>query len=198
MPLKIISSEQSAAQIRDKLQSLEVPNQLVIDKIQEGTAKIMTAAERSKLSEIESGANAIPVGTIAPFAMSSPPSGWLECDGSAISRTTYSDLWSAISDVWGAGDGSTTFNLPDFRGEFLRGWDHGRGIDSGRSFASSQSDLYKSHRHELNYIANAVDSTSPNTSSYGSGSSASGQYTRYSGGSETRPRNKAVMYCIKY
>ena len=68
-------------------------------------------------------------GMIASFAMNSPPTGWLECDGSAVSRTTYADLFGAIGTTYGVGDGSTTFTLPDLRGEFLRGWDHDRGVD---------------------------------------------------------------------
>lgn len=58
----------------------------------------------------------VPTGTIQDFAMSTLPSGWLDCDGSAVSRTTYAALFTAISITWGVGDGSTTFNLPDLRG----------------------------------------------------------------------------------
>lgn len=56
-----------------------------------------------------------PVGAMMPYAGSSAPSGWLLCDGQAVSRTTYSALFTAISTTWGVGDGSTTFNVPDFR-----------------------------------------------------------------------------------
>ena len=84
----------------------------------------------------------IPTGMIAPFAMSTAPTGWLECDGSAVSRTTYADLFTALSTTHGVGDGSTTFNIPDLRGEFIRGWDNGKGTDSGRTFASSQTDAW--------------------------------------------------------
>ena len=62
-----------------------------------------------------------PSGSVEAFAGSTLPSGWLECDGSAVSRTTYSALFSAIGTTWGTGDGSTTFNLPDFRGLALEG-----------------------------------------------------------------------------
>jgi microcystin-dependent protein len=62
-----------------------------------------------------------PAGTIIAFAGATPPSGWLLCNGSAISRTTYSALFSAIGTAHGQGDGSATFNLPDYRGQFLRG-----------------------------------------------------------------------------
>ena len=90
---------------------------------------------------------AVPSGTVHLFATTTAPSGYLECDGSAVSRATYADLFTVIGTTWGAGNGSTTFNLPDLRGEFVRGWDNGRGADSSRSFASSQSDQNKQHNH---------------------------------------------------
>lgn len=62
-----------------------------------------------------------PAGTVAHFAGSSAPSGWLQCDGSAVSRTTFADLFTAIGTTWGVGDGSTTFNLPDLRGRHILG-----------------------------------------------------------------------------
>jgi microcystin-dependent protein len=66
---------------------------------------------------------AAPPGAIMAFAASSAPTGWLVCDGSAVSRTSYAALFAVLSTTWGAGDGSTTFNLPDLRGQFLRGYD---------------------------------------------------------------------------
>jgi len=75
------------------------------------------------------------VGMIAPFAMSSTPTGWLSCDGSAVSRTTYANLFTVISTIWGVGDGSTTFNLPDLRGAFLRG----SGTHGSETMADSNS-----------------------------------------------------------
>lgn len=76
-----------------------------------------------------------------------PPTGWLKCNGAQISRTTYSALFSAIGTTYGSGDGSTTFHLPDFRGVFPRGFDDGRGYDSGRVFGSYQDSANKSHNH---------------------------------------------------
>lgn len=66
-----------------------------------------------------------PPGGIVAFAGNTPPSGWLECDGSAVSRTTYADLFSAIGVLWGPGDGSTTFNLPNLSGRMLAGFSSG-------------------------------------------------------------------------
>jgi len=71
----------------------------------------------------------LPPGAIMAFGGSSVPSGWFLCDGSAVSRTTYSNLFAAISINWGTGDGINTFNLPDLRGRFLRGMDGGVGND---------------------------------------------------------------------
>ncbi len=64
----------------------------------------------------------LPSGMVLYFANSTAPTGWLQCDGSAVSRTTYANLYAAIGTVYGAGDGSTTFNLPDTRGQFIRSW----------------------------------------------------------------------------
>ncbi len=148
--------------------------------------------------------NGCPIGTVIAHAANTPPTGWLECNGAVISRTTYANLFSIIGTVWGSGDGSTTFNLPDFRGEFLRGWDNGRGIDFGRTFANFQDHQSLNHDHKIrNYNGGIGTNSYPNNITYSSGSyidsfnevteSPSGNF-----GSETRPRNKAILYCIKY
>jgi len=90
---------------------------------------------------------AVPTGSVHMMATTTAPAGYLKCDGSAISRTTYAALFTIIGTTWGAGNGSSTFNTPDLRGEFVRGWDDGKGTDSGRSFASSQSDQNEQHNH---------------------------------------------------
>ena len=64
----------------------------------------------------------LPAGMVMYFANATVPQGWFVCDGSAKSRTTYVDLFNAIGTIYGTGNGSTTFNIPDFRGQFLRGW----------------------------------------------------------------------------
>lgn len=88
-----------------------------------------------------------PPGAMVLFASNSAPSGWLKANGAEVSRTTYANLFAAIGTIWGAGNGSTTFNLPDWRGEFGRGWDDGRGLDSGRAFASVQAGQNQLHGH---------------------------------------------------
>lgn len=198
-------------------------------------------------------------GMIAAFARNTPPTGWMKANGAAISRTTYAALFAAIGTTFGAGDGATTFNLPDMRGEFLRGWDDGRGIDSGRAFGSFQDQAYLSHAHTASVAADThthawSGASSEATTSYLSnvrqvggsagaitvppagesptgvmvdGHSVSGPYgvrftnserthTHASSGTtdsyshthgvtvnaagqdETRPRNSAHLYCIKY
>lgn len=131
----------------------------------------------------------------------SEPANHLECDGSALSRTVYAELFAVIGTVFGSGDGSTTFNLPDLRGYFLRGWDNGRGVDSGRVFGSSQDDAYESHSHSASYSKQWGNSTTGNSSVFIMGASADGSGSfsiSSSGSSETRPKNVSIMFCIKY
>ena len=137
----------------------------------------------------------IPAGAVMHFAMINSPSGWLFCDGALISRTLYQRLFQAIGTTFGIGDGLTTFNLPDLRAEFIRGWDGTRGIDAGRAFASNQSDEIKSHAHNLPMAPTGIDIGAYNWASYGVKSGAG--VTSSTGGTETRPRNIALLPCIK-
>ena len=89
----------------------------------------------------------LPAGAVSFFSMSYAPSGWLIADGSAVSRTAYAALFAAIGTTFGAGDGSTTFNLPDLRGEFIRCWPGAKAVDTGRVFGSWQADNFRSHSH---------------------------------------------------
>lgn len=152
-----------------------------------GTGATDAATARSNL-----GVTNVPSGAVFAFAMTTAPSGYLECDGSAVSRSTYATLFAAIGTTFGVGNGSTTFNVPDLRGEFIRGWDDGRGVDSGRSFGSAQSDELKAHTHS--YQRN-IDGGSGQPG--GSGGSLITSTSGSTGGTETRPRNIAMMYCIK-
>ena len=142
----------------------------------------------------------VPTGVIMIYSSDIVPFGWLECNGDAVSRTTYSKLFSVIGTTYGSGNGTTTFNLPDLRGEFIRGWDHGRGVDKNRIFGSTQEDEIKSHNHPLKY-ADYWQTDGPgrmpylqsNVSVYG----ISTNTIQNTGGTETRPRNVALMYIIK-
>ena len=89
----------------------------------------------------------VPTGAVFCLAVSAVPADYLECNGAAVSRSTYAALFAVITTTYGAGNGSTTFNLPDLRGEFVRGWDHGRGVDSERSIATSQGSQFAQHKH---------------------------------------------------
>lgn len=86
-------------------------------------------------------------GMIAAFARSSAPYGWLKANGAAVSRTTFVDLFTAIGTTFGEGDGVNTFNLPDMRGEFIRGLDESRGVDPGRGLGSGQASQNLLHSH---------------------------------------------------
>ena len=138
-----------------------------------------------------------PPSKVALFARSTAPTGWLKANGAAVSRTAYSALFAAIGTTYGGGDGFNTFNLPDLRGEFLRGWDDGRGADPGRVFGSFQADMIEAHTHTL--PSDSLD----NTGNGYVGDSAGGGIARTAntgstGGTETRPRNVALLACIKY
>lgn len=153
--------------------------------------------------------NMVLPGTVIFYAASAAPAGYLKANGALVSRTTYAALFSAIGTAHGAGDGTTTFNLPDLRGEFIRGWDDARGLDSGRTFGSVQTDAFQAHWHQM-------------TSTWTGGSGGSGDGTGANGAAgetirndrarepiaswggtprqaaETRPRNIALLACIKY
>lgn len=139
-------------------------------------------------------------GFVDYFAASVPPAGWLECNGAAISRTTYAALFLAIGTTFGAGDGSTTFNIPDCRGEFIRGWDNGRGVDSARALGSAQAHQMQSHTHNVKAtsgsagVVAATNAPSDQTAAQVASSAAGGT----SNGSENRPRNVAMLTCIKF
>lgn len=140
-----------------------------------------------------SGGIQIPAGSVLWFTANAPPTGYLKANGAAISRTTYAALFAAIGTTFGVGDGSTTFNVPDLRGEFVRALDDGRGVDSGRAIGTAQGDEIKSHSHTIPLAALAVASGGNSGAGAGSGYS-----TAVTGGIETRPRNIALLACIKF
>lgn len=157
-------------------------------------------------------ANSTPSGAVAFFARNSAPTGWIKANGAAISRTTYAALFTAIGTTFGAGDGSTTFNLPDMRGEFPRGWDDSRGVDSGRAFGSAQGHAFQGHRHEFWIASSVASGFSGSGGRYADGTAnmmvdtnghvrtatTDGTNGTPNIASETRPRNVALLACIKY
>lgn len=163
-----------------------------------------------------------PAGVVATFARFSAPAGWLKANGAAVSRTAYADLFAAIGTTFGAGDGVNTFNLPDIRGEFIRGWDDGRGVDPSRNLGSAQGSQNLAHNHSV-----TIDSSGNHQHRYArrgntdQGNAGTGGYTydegsdvdRFTsydglhnhtgtigsaGGNESRPRNVALLACIKF
>ena len=156
----------------------------------------------------------VPTGSIFCMATTTVPSGYLECDGSDVSRSVFENLWLVLKDVggtdqyfWGNGDGTYTFTLPDLRGEFIRGWDNSRGIDSGRSFGSVQDEAIKAHNHPFSFgntytalIPQSQGNKRFETDYEDATGFTTGTVTGSVGnssGAETRPRNIAMMYVIK-
>ena len=162
---------------------------------------------------------AAPTGSVYTFAGSTVPTGWLKCNGALLSRTTYAALFAVIGTTYGAGDGSTTFALPDLRGEFVRGADDGRGVDAGRTLGAWQNHSMQRHNHYLPTSTGSGNShfvipdgawaiSTPNEipslnmapavtiNAGNNANSASGNAGNFS--SETVPRNVAMHYIIKY
>nr|DAX71461.1 MAG TPA: tail collar fiber protein [Caudoviricetes sp.] len=161
------------------------------------------------------------VGEVAFFARSTPPSGWLKANGAAVSRTTYAALFDAIGTTFGDGDGHTTFNLPDLRGEFLRGLDDGRNVDGGRRLGTTQGDAIRNITGKLwsefsgykYVITTNSEGVFALTDNDGRRDTFKGDVANYGQlnkkvefnasrvvptANENRPRNVALLACIKY
>ena len=169
----------------------------VLDGVTASTAEInhldgVTSAIQAQIDGIVTA----PSGTVIQFAGSSAPAGYLKANGNAVSRTAYAALFAAIGTTYGTGDGSTTFNLPDLRGEFVRGLDDGRGVDAGRTLGSAQADEFKSHNHTVGQYGDFIRTTTT-VMAAGYEPAQNNVNTSSTGGSETRPRNIALLYCIK-
>ena len=156
-------------------------------------------------------AAAMPPGAVSAYAGTTAPTGWLLCNGAAINRITYAALFAVIGEFHGEGDNSTTFNVPDYRGRFLRGVDGatardpdaaGRtamatGGNTGDNVGSLQAAAFASHTHS---IALRNDGTFQNgnfvqsTGNVAAGGTGTDNAT---GGNETRPINAYVNYIIK-
>ena len=166
----------------------------------------------------------VPTGSVHVMATTNVPSGYLECAGQSLSRTTYANLFAVITTTWGSAS-SSTFNLPDLRGQFVRGWANTRtnSNDTGRSFANAQLSRNKQHNHTITSTVNdsghnhsvsyavrnyyqepnnmgvgtdASANSSDNTSSSTTGISVSSSASN-SGSADARPDNVAMMYVIK-
>lgn len=148
-----------------------------------------------------------PAGIISMWPSSTVPTGWLECDGSTVSRTTYSRIFAVTGDVYGVGDGSTTFELPDLRGQFVRGYDNGAGTDpdaasrtdsgdgstTGDNVGTKQAAAIQAHTHKRGTSQGVSGGAGFGTNVDVPGTLNTGS----TGGNETRPTNVALMYIIK-
>jgi len=132
--------------------------------------------------------SALPVGTPVPWPASAPPAGWLKCNGATFTAAQYPKLALAYPGLV----------LPDLRGEFIRGWDDGRGVDSGRLIGSNQNFSIQSHLHTVDYVSSATDDGSGPLSSGGGTAGGTIHFTTNpTGDTETRPRNVAFNYIVR-
>ena len=155
-----------------------------------------------------------PSGQIGLFAMDYAPQGWLKANGAALSRTVYAALFAAIGTRYGAGDGHSTFNLPDLRGEFPRFWDDGRGVDAGRGLGTWQNDAIRNITAQM-YLYGQDGSSSQGAFGFRKQGERGLVWSRNDNNAgvvmdfwldaskvvptaqENRPRNIALLACIK-
>ena len=194
----------AATTVQAALQELDDEKAPIASPTLTGTPAAPTATAGTNTTQLATTAfvlaNNVPAGAVHFFAMSAAPTGYLKANGAAVSRTTYSTLFTAISTTFGSGDGSTTFNLPDLRGEFIRGWDDSRGVDTGRALGSTQADELKSHFH-LCATSNGLGGpyeAAPGGTATGFDYGPPAPPTSSTGDTETRPRNVALLACIKF
>ncbi|WP_419867289.1 tail fiber protein [Escherichia coli] len=163
----------------------------VLNKLAEKLAKDQNGADipdkAAFLQNLGLGeGSALPVGVPVPWPSATPPTGWLKCNGAAFSAEEYPELAKVYP----------TNKLPDLRGEFIRGWDDGRGVDSGRAILSTQSHSIQAHDHIVYFRVNGVTTSSgvDDVMKYGD---ANPRPTSSTGGNETRPRNIAFNYIVR-
>lgn len=147
--------------------------------------------------------SALPVGVPVPWPSATPPTGWLKCNGASFSAEEYPELAKVYP----------TNKLPDLRGEFIRGWDDGRGVDSGRVLLSAQGDAIRNMTgtifgivHGSSYGGASGVFSGTTDGVIGSGSSSGGvthnvNFNASNGGvptaSENRPRNISFNYIVR-
>ena len=185
--------------VRDSIPPEKIRTTLAEYGITDAYTKSVTYT-KAEIEALLKNMSALPVGAMVPFPKGTVPAGFLEVDGSVQSAATYPDLAAYLGTTFNQGnEGAGNFRLPESRGEFLRGWDHGRGVDAGRVIGSWQADMLKSHVHTVNDssgIGSVVDSWLYGDLGNGVTDDADLR-TNPTGGVETRPRNLAVIWCIK-
>ena len=144
--------------------------------------------------------NLIPPGSIFTFATNTSPNGYLICNGSNLQISSYQKLYDAIGFIYNNAPPPGTFNIPDLRGYFVRGFDSTNTIDPGRVFGSTQIDQFASHSHPFQ---STNRQTIGDTDNVAGGNLPVTDYatntysTSAVGGPETRPKNIAMLICIK-
>ncbi|QAY88000.1 phage tail-collar fiber domain-containing protein [Pseudomonas arsenicoxydans] len=152
---------------------------------------------KAEIEAMIAQASALPVGSMVGFPLNKIAPGFLEIDGSVKSIATYPDLAAFLGAAFNQGnEGAGNFRLPESRGEFLRGWDHGRGVDAGRVIGSYQLDEVRAHTHQIALIQTTATAGTGQGAPNGGGVNDNSTI-RSTGGAETRPRNLAVLWCIK-
>ncbi|MDD1006486.1 phage tail protein [Pseudomonas shahriarae] len=154
--------------------------------------------------------SALPVGSIVAFPVDAAPPGFLELDNSVRSSATYPDLSAYLGGKFNKGnEGVGNFRLPEARGEFLRGWDHGRGVDAGRAIGSTQLDSLQNITGvfdgylDITSASGVFEKSNLNTAPYPLNQKEAYHAVTFDASrvartsAETRPRNLAVMWCIK-
>jgi microcystin-dependent protein len=165
-----------------------------------GNARITGIVSTSSVTDLSGGYLSTPPGTVITVAASTAPTGYLKANGASLNTTTYASLFSTIGYTFG-GSGAS-FTLPDLRGEFIRGWVDDRvGIDTGTTFGRFQTDDIKSHTHGYSSNGSGMAGRINPGISNAFGGNGIGDVSfsiSNTGGTETRPRNIALLYCIKY
>ena len=176
---------------------------------------LLTRLDALENSPSSASGEANPAGTVISYMASTVPTGYLECNGQAVSRTEYKSLFDVIGTTYGEGDKSTTFNVPDLRGEFLRG----TGTNTTTGYSGERIGTHQSATEHVNvfqendggkiYVQHATGTEGPigydklltdnsvnnSLSKYVRSGTVSLNYaTRYT----SRPTNTSVLYCIKY
>ncbi len=211
---KIVNNSISSLKLADN----SVSNSKIVDlaitevKIAAGAVVSSKIADNA-VTQAKANNMLLPAGAVMPFAMNSAPAGWLAANGAAVSRTTYAALFGAIGTTYGAGDNSTTFNLPDLRGIFISGSGNQtiNSVEYSRTFAAKQGDTLQN----ITGTVGQFDAAFSNTVSTGAFTTTQVNDTTGGGGSgkyltadfdasrvartstETRPANIALLYCIK-
>lgn len=208
-------SEMDAASALDGTETLEVVQSG--DSVKATGAQVAAFVAGDATSQATIEAAVFPAGLILPFGNTTAPTGFLACNDAAVSREDYAALFAAIGTTWGVGDGSTTFNVPDLRGAFLRGTgSHGSATmaDSnpfaGPSVGSTENDQMQGHKHgppTLDYLISFTegggglglpsDGNQFGTPAQTSGPEDDGTNGTPRSGDETRPFAAGVLYCIK-